>query len=331
MRVGRSTSGISDHIKLMIEPNKTQKNISLVGQRVPGVTLADGRVVDGNRRYTCLRRIQRNSPEPLYFETVIMDLDIHENKKQIKLLELAIQHGEEEKVDYDPIEYAVGTYRDIVQTGLLSAEEYASSTNESVADVKKRIEIATVIDEFLKYLKLPEQYHIAKDFQVYSLFQEMMVQLKQLEGEDKELLKFITFNNTLMHAIPEQKKFIRDIKGLIKNNCYRWYFDEQKKLNQEIHEKYDKTEIRTKQDVERFASTHLEINEKMQNTMERALQKSRNMQLKLRPSENVEKSINLLQEVDPRLFDKMDEDEKENLKANLDYLVSIVDSFKKRL
>jgi hypothetical protein len=311
--------------------NKTQKNISLVGQRVPGVTLADGRVVDGNRRYTCLRRIQRNSPEPLYFETVIMDLDIHENKKQIKLLELAIQHGEEEKVDYDPIEYAVGTYRDIVQTGLLSAEEYASSTNESVADVKKRIEIATVIDEFLKYLKLPEQYHIAKDFQVYSLFQEMMVQLKQLEGEDKELLKFITFNNTLMHAIPEQKKFIRDIKGLIKNNCYRWYFDEQKKLNQEIHEKYDKTEIRTKQDVERFASTHLEINEKMQNTMERALQKSRNMQLKLRPSENVEKSINLLQEVDPRLFDKMDEDEKENLKANLDYLVSIVDSFKKRL
>lgn len=37
---------------------KTQKNIALVGQREPGVTLADGRIVDGNRRFTCLRRMR---------------------------------------------------------------------------------------------------------------------------------------------------------------------------------------------------------------------------------------------------------------------------------
>ena len=57
-----------------------------------------------NRRYTCLRRIQRDNSEPVYFETVIMDMDIREDKKQIKLLELAIQHGEEKKVDYDLID-----------------------------------------------------------------------------------------------------------------------------------------------------------------------------------------------------------------------------------
>ena len=33
-----------------------------------------------------------------YFETVIMDMDIREDKKQIKLLELAIQHGEEKRL-----------------------------------------------------------------------------------------------------------------------------------------------------------------------------------------------------------------------------------------
>ena len=142
---------------------RTQKNIALVGQREPGVTLADGRIVDGNRRYTCLRRIQRDNSEPVYFETVIMDMDIREDKKQIKLLELAIQHGEEKKVDYDLIDYAVGTYRDVVQTNLLTIEEYAQSTNESVADVRKRIEVAGVISEFLNYLKLPEQYHVARE------------------------------------------------------------------------------------------------------------------------------------------------------------------------
>lgn len=62
---------------------------------------------------------------------------------------MAIQHGEEKKVDYDLIDYAVGTYRDVIQTKLLSVEEYAASTNESAADVRKRIEIAGIISEFL--------------------------------------------------------------------------------------------------------------------------------------------------------------------------------------
>lgn len=148
---------------------KTQKNIALVGQREPGVTLADGRIVDGNRRYTCLRRIQRTQAESVYFETVLMDMDIREDKKQIKLLELAIQHGEEKKVDYDLIDFAIGTYRDVVQTQLLTIKEYAASTNEQPADVRKRIEIAEVICEFLEYIGLPEQYHVAREFQVYSL------------------------------------------------------------------------------------------------------------------------------------------------------------------
>ena len=51
---------------------KTQKNMAIFGQREPGVTLADGRIVDGNRRYTCLRRIQRTQEEPVYFETVLI-------------------------------------------------------------------------------------------------------------------------------------------------------------------------------------------------------------------------------------------------------------------
>ena len=36
---------------------KTQTNIELVDQREPGVVLADGRIIDGNRRYTCLGRL----------------------------------------------------------------------------------------------------------------------------------------------------------------------------------------------------------------------------------------------------------------------------------
>ena len=307
--------------------NKTQKNIALVGQREPGVTLADGRIVDGNRRYTCLRRIQREEPAPVYFETVIMDMDIREDRKQIKLLELAIQHGEEKKVDYDLIDYAIGTYRDIVQTGLLTMDEYAASTNESVSEVKKRIEVAGVVNEFLNYIKLPEQYHVAREFQIYSLFQEMMAPLRQLADNEKQQLKVIAFNNAMMHAMPDQRKFIRDIKGLIKNGTYTSYFEEQQKWNKAIQDEYAAIEVHSKADVDKFAEEHANITEELQLSMERALLRSRSQQLKAKPAENVSKSIALMMEVDPRQFGRMNGEEKETLRGELEELAKIVEGF----
>lgn len=310
---------------------KTQKNIALVGQREPGVTLADGRIVDGNRRFTCLRRIQRDGVETVYFETVIMDMDIREDRKQIKLLELAIQHGEEKKVDYDLIDYAIGTYRDIVQTGLLTVEEYAASANESAAEVKKRLEIAGIICEFLNHIRLPEQYHVAREYQVYSLFQEMMPALRALSQEEKAELKTIAFNNTVLQAIKDQRKFIRDIRALIKNGAYREYFDEQARLGKEIEEKYAAVEVRSMEDVERFSAENTRIAEQLENALERALLRARAQLIRNKPSENVNKSIGLLMDVDPRLFGKLSEEEKEMLKAELLELERIVASFRQKL
>lgn len=310
---------------------KTQKNISLVGQRESGVTLADGRIVDGNRRFTCLRRIQRESNEPIYFETVIMDVDIREDKKQIKLLELAIQHGEEKKVDYDLIDYAVGTYRDVMQTKLLTMEEYASGANESIAEVKKRIDVAGFIFEFLSYVKLPEQYHIARDLQVYSLFQEMMQSLRLLDDEGKVTLKMIAFNNVLLRAIPDQRKFIRDIKGLIKNEAYVTYFEEQQELGEIIEAKLAEAEIHNKSDLDKFAEDNADIREELLASMERALLKSRSQLLKERPAENVAKGIALMMDIDPRQFDRLSGEEKATLKGELEELTKIIESFKAKL
>lgn len=310
---------------------RTKKNIFLVGQREPGVTLSDGRVVDGNRRFTCLRKIQRESTEPVYFETVIMDMDIHEDKKQIKLLELSIQHGEEKKVDYDLIDYAVGTYRDVVQTNLLTAEEYAASTNETVIDVKKRIEVAEVICEFLEYLGLPEQYHVAREFQVYSLFVEMMPSLKKLGADEQMTLKRIAFNNAMMKAIPDQRKFIRDIKNLISKNNYQYYFEEQERLSDYIRSEYEKADIHTKAEIDQFAQLHSNISGELQKSTERALQHYRTMQLKAKPSENISKCISLMLEVDSRQFSKMTDSEKETLKNDLEELSKIVESFRKMM
>ena len=311
--------------------NKTQNNMKLVGQRVPGVTLADGRVVDGNRRLTCLRRLSRLTTEPLYFETVIMDMDIREDRKKIKLLELAIQHGEEKKVDYDLIDFAVGTYRDVVQTKLLTVEEYAAGTTESVAEVRKRIETAGIISEFLEYIRLPGQYHIAREFQVYSLFTEMLQLLRRMNEEEQIQLKRIAFNNVLVKAVNDQRKFIRDIKGLIRSDTYKGYFEEQAAINKAIEDKYAAADIHSKEDIDRFAEENVLLAEDMQRSMEKALLKSRSAQLKAKPAENVSKCITIMLDIDSRQFGKLDEEEKETLKAQLSELEALAADFRKML
>lgn len=310
---------------------KTQKNIALVGQQQPGVILADGRIVDGNRRYTCLRRIQRESGEKQFFETVIMNADMNRDRKQIKLLELSIQHGEEKKVDYDMIDYAIGTYRDVVVTKLLTAEEYAASTNESVADVRKRIETAGLISEFLEYVKLPGQYHVARDYQVYSLFFEMLPLLSKMSGTEKELLKKIAFNNVLLKAVPDQRIFIRDIKKLAKNDLSDEFFSEQDNINKQVTEKFSGVIPSGKADLDKFAEDCSELADDIRCNMERALLRTRTQQLVNRPSENVLKCRTLLTDIDPRLFNKLDEEEKQSLIAELEELSRIADSFRKML
>lgn len=311
---------------------KTRKNISLVGQRESGVTLADGRIVDGNRRFTCLRMNQRESGEPEYFETVIMDMDIHVDKKTIKLLELAIQHGEEKKVDYDAIDYAIGTYRDIVQTKLLTAAEYAENSNEPLANVKKRIETAGIVMEFLDYLKMPGQYHVAREYQVYDLFKEMLPVINSLsDNEEKNLLKKIAFNNAIMGAISDQRKFIRDIKGLVRSGNYKTYFEEQKNFSDKIEEKYSDDACKSRETVVAFASDNRALADEMKFSMEKALQSHRSHQLKVKPNETVSKCISLLLDVDPRLFDRLEPEEKETLKSELDNLIEMSKNFKKLL
>ena len=310
---------------------KTQRNISIVGQQQPGVILADGRIVDGNRRYTCLRRIQRDTGEKQFFETVIMNVDMNKDRKQIKLLELAIQYGEEKKVDYDMIDFAIGTYRDVVLSNLLTVEEYASSTNETIGNIKKRIVTAELISEFLDYIKLPGEYHIAKDYQIYTLFSEMLPIISKLNSKEKECIKKLLFNNVLLKVIPDQRVFIRDIRKLYKNGFSEKFINSISSINDKIADKYSSVTPMNRSDLEKFSTDCEYLAEDIQYTIEQALINTRTQALINRPVENTAKCKTLLSDIDPRLFNKLDEEEKQILAPDLEELSRLANSFRKIL
>lgn len=108
----------------------TQISISEKGQQEPGVILSDGRVIDGNRRFTALRRIQRDTNIKQYFEAVILSFDIKNklDEKKIKELELDLQLGREERVSYDPIDRIFDVYNTIEVQKLMTPEEYKKAS-----------------------------------------------------------------------------------------------------------------------------------------------------------------------------------------------------------
>lgn len=155
----------------------------------------------------------------------------------------------------------------------------------------------------------------------------MMPGLRQISDEEKDALKTLVFQNIMMGAIQDQKKFIRDVRSLLKSDSYIIFFDEQRKLGEVIRQAYASAEIRDKTDVDRFAREHNDITQELRTSLERALLRSRAQQLRARPEENVSKCISLMSEIDPRLFGKLDEEERKNLVTELQSLMNLADEF----
>lgn len=307
---------------------KTQMNIQLVQQREPGVILADGRVIDGNRRFTCLRRLAVNDEEFNWFESVILDTDIENGKKQIKMLELAIQHGEEKKVDYNPIDRLVGVYQDIVETELLTIEEYAYSTNETVFEVKKRIESAMLLVKFLEYIHMPKQYHIARDYQVVSVITDLQSLLRKCSTpEMQEKVKNAVFANIMMWTIGDSRKYIRNLSQMMDAGFFTAYIKDQERIGEALKEDLDEAAPKGKRDLDFFVSTHEEAAENLHMSLDRSLLKAKKHETRNKPSQIVSKSITLLKDVDTNIFEKLTDSEKENLRGQLGRLSSVVERF----
>lgn len=303
---------------------KTRNNIALVQQREPGVTLSDGRIVDGNRRFTCLRMLHREDPAVNYFETVILSQSPADSAKQIKLLELAIQHGEEAKVDYNQIDTVIGAYLDIVETKLITAEEYASSTNETVAEVRRKLDLAQLIMEFLDFIHTPGQYHVARDLQIYSVFVELLPLLNKCGSDkEKEELKRSVFTNSMLGTFTDQRKYVRNLRSLYGTQPYKTYIQRETKAAEQISEALESYGIGGMEDLKEFTKGQSEVKAELALSMEKALTQSRKAQTKSKPAKNVAKCVELLLDIDTDIFSRLNEEELSHLRTQLAKLAEV--------
>lgn len=311
---------------------KTQTNIEMVDQREAGVVLADGRIIDGNRRFTCLRRLATKSDRFAYFETVILDRNIESSAKQIKMLELSIQHGEESKVDYNPIDRLVGIYNDIISTQLLSIEEYAKSTNESETDVKKRVEVAKLMIEFLEFINAPEQFYIARDLQLYYPLEELLKLIKKCRTDDEiEDLKIAVFTNILMQTAGDMTRFVRHIKSVVGSEYQEEFFDEQKEIASKVIDTLPEQGKVNTTVIREVVRSNDEAVRELERSMEKTLTKVKKNETKNRPIQLAEKATTFLESIDTHILLKMNDSELGRLARQLDKLEQTINNIRENL
>ena len=299
---------------------KTQTNIEMVDQREPGVVLADGRIIDGNRRFTCLRRLAEKGERFNYFEAVIIDRDIEHSAKQIKMLELEIQHGEESKVSYNPVDRLVGVYRDVVENRLLTVEEYARSCNETESEVRQRIEIAKLMVEFLEFINAPGQFHVARDLQVYFPLEELSKMIRKCRPDDAEDLKIAVFNNILMQPATDMTRFIRNIKAVIGSDYQTEFLDAQREAAAQVLDTLPPVGKMGTACIRDVVRTNDEVVQVLRNSMEKALSRVKKKDTMNRPIQLAEKATTFLEDIDVNIIRKMNDSDLRRLERQLDKL-----------
>lgn len=295
---------------------KTKNNIDLIGQQEPGVILSDGRIIDGNRRFTCLRLLHKeNINKNNYFEAVILDKDFDSDEKQIKMLELAIQHGEDSKVDYNPIDRLVGIYNDIVENKLFTVEEYAQIVNDTPSSIRKKVELSNLMMEYLDFINAPKQFYIARDQDIDGPLNEIYTALKKCKTEaEKDYHKQIFFTHLVARPIPDMTRFIRSVStDVINKESETEYLNEQLPLAEHVATVLEDAKTSNIKDTISNIRKETETISAIKQSKEKAVEKSKRIQIRNKPLELISKSLEFLNEIDYGIFGKLDSNQLEEI------------------
>lgn len=169
------------------EPGKnddTLENIEKFGQLEIGVVLSDGVVVDGNRRFTCLRKLHEKHPNDEKFKffkaAILFTEDDSISQKAIKKYEFQVQFGRDQAVNYKAVNFAMSIYQE-VKSGEFTIPEIADDVNKKPAEINKIVKTCELIEEFLKYIHQEGQLYIAEELKIYFPFEPLGGYIKDAE------------------------------------------------------------------------------------------------------------------------------------------------------
>jgi hypothetical protein len=215
---------------------------------------------------------------------------------------------------------------------LLSVEEYAKSTNETESEVKKRVDIAKLMVEFLEFINAPGQFYIARDLQLYFPLEELLKLIKKCHtAEEINDLKLSVFTNILMQTAGDMTRFVRNIKAIIGSDYQDDFLVEQKALAKTVVGTLPPKGKMNTNVIREIIRANDEVTHALERSMDKALTQVRRNETKNRPIQLVEKATVFLEGIDTNIISKMNDSELKRLSRQLDRLQQTISQIKEHL
>ncbi len=152
----------------------TMDDLETWGQKKIGIVTRDGIIIDGNRRASIINRlIEQGKNVPRFFLAVILDDTLDDDPKEIMRLETTYQMGEDEKLDYNPIEKYLKC-KDLKELGF-SEIEIGNMMAQDESKIKEWLSTMRLMDNYLDDLG----------------YQGIYTRLEKREGQFVDLNKYL--------------------------------------------------------------------------------------------------------------------------------------------
>lgn len=311
---------------------KTRKNIELYSQQVPGIVLDNGLIIDGNRRFTCLRQLAKTDEKFNWMDAMILDQAVASDRRRVKLLELAIQFGQEGKVDYNPIDRLVGVYNDILIERLLTVDEYAKGANMTERDVRSLVERARLMGEFLDFCNAPRQFQLARELEIAGALNEIPRILKKCaDDEEREEVKQCIFANMLAEPKGDITRYVRRFKPVLESPEAPEFIKKELELACDVTDRLaEMPEVSTKAIREEVRGDDALIDQ-FNTVMDDADTKAKANKLLSAPAESIKSAARLLEQIDGSLFSRLPLEERQNALRGLEDVLNAVESVRKSI
>lgn len=327
--------------------NDTIASIKAKTQQEPAVVLPDGRVIDGNRRFTALRMIQiaRNIPQTLNAIIIPLDVNSKVDEKKIKELELDLQLGKEERVNYDPIDRIFDVYKTIVIDEMMTVEEYKKASGaKTTRGINKDLRLAELIIKFIKIVSPGgnpvDKFFIARELKLDGPIQEIEGTISKLVNSQKEsITEAVLTHLAVSKTDPNQQdstRVMRDVKNHILKNeeNLSYYLDAVDDKLDVIIDSFIENPINSANDIKVLVSEDNEMGEsveKLINSTNRLIYKGMKDNVRregLLELENIRESLEEIQISD---FEELTDDEFFDAKSVLSEINDILFKLKRDL
>ena len=314
---------------------KTKDNIEKIGQIRPGVILSDGRILSGNRRFTCLRLLYQKSyaEKFAYFECFILPVPKNADDKQyIKTIERTTQFGVNEKQDYNSIEKLVDIYKILVdpKSKLWSEAEYSKKFNAKPGDVKTMVTCAKIMVEYLEYIKKPLCFYVAREQKLDGPLHELANLYKKVEEKEWNRIKEFLYAS-LYSTITNKKARTVSVRSLLKaysDNRPKFeaalssfYGDADKADDEFINSLRSGGESKTENhDSTKKSTVPLPMSRETEKLIDVAIVDTQKKLAANKPIKQVDEAIKSLEKVDLEMVPKMDESGKRQLRQLIERL-----------